>query len=123
MKRIMTAALACGTILGVTTTAGAAGMNNGWDSITITQEQCVTAAATAVERTGFAMQRDANGAWGFRPNDGITVRCIAQRQLVVFFVHVGQADGAAARALLDQLRAAFTAAAPARTGGTPAPSR
>ena len=123
MKLFLAAAMALGVVVGHAATSRAAGMNNGWDSITITQDQCVTAAATAVERTGFAMQRDANSAWGFRPNDGITVRCIAQRQLVVFFVHLGQGDGAAARTLLDHLRAAFTAAAPARTGTTPAPAR
>ena len=118
MTRILTAALLAAAALAAAAPAQAAGMTNGWENITMTQEQCVTAAATAVERAGFQMQRDANGAWGFRPNDGVTIRCVAQRQLASFFVYVGQGQAPEARALLDQLRNAFNAASPPRT--TPA---
>lgn len=115
MTRTLLAALAACVLASHGGTVQAAAMNNGWESITITQEQCANAAAEAVQRVGFAMQRDGNGAWGFRPNDGVTVRCVAQRQLAIFFVYLGQGQAPEARALLDQLRTAFTAAAPART--------
>lgn len=118
MMRILMAALACGAALALPAQARAAGMNNGWENITMTQDQCVTAAATAVERAGFQMQRDANGAWGYRTHDGVTIRCVAQRQLAMFFIYVGQGGAPEARALHDQLRNAFNAASPPRT--TPA---
>ena len=121
MKRFSAALAALALAAAFGGPARAAGMSEGWEPVTVNQEQCVTAAAEAVRRVEFTMQRNATTAIGFRGDrDGVSIRCIAQRQIAVFFVFVGQGGPSDATALFNRLREAFTNAA--RVPGAPTPS-
>lgn len=139
MKRIATTLAATAFAAGMAGPAHALGMNEGWENITISQEQCVNAAADAIRRVEFAMQRNATTAIGFRGSrDGISIRCVAQRQLVAIVIFLGEGTPAEATTLYNRVRDAFTSAAttanrppgapPAAPGntvrpGVPAPPR
>lgn len=112
MKRFSAALLGLALAVSLAAPARAAGMSEGWEPITVNQEQCVNAAAEAVRRLEFTMQRNATTAIGFRgAHDGLSIRCIAQRQLAVFFVFLGDGSPSDATALFNRLREAFAAAA------------
>lgn len=120
MKRFSAAVLAMALAAPLAGPARAVGMSEGWEPVTVSQEQCVNAAAEAVRRVEFAMQRNATTAIGFRAErDGVSIRCIAQRQIAVFFVFLGQGSPQDATALFNRMRESFNAAT--RAPGVPAP--
>ncbi|HYF06072.1 MAG TPA: hypothetical protein VD970_00485 [Acetobacteraceae bacterium] len=110
MLRVAALALCAG---GFTAPAQAAGMSSGWENISMSQDQCLNAAADIVQRLGFSVQRDTQTVFGWRGDDGITVRCIAARQLAVLFTYVASGGSEESGRIIDQLRGAF------RGGGQP----
>ena len=89
------------------TPGGAAGVSNGWEAITLSMADCLTAAAGAVQRLGFTVRRVDQSVLGWRDDDNITIRCIPDAGLVVIFAYVLQDDGPLSAQLVDALRPAF----------------
>ena len=114
MRMLRVAALAlCAGAFAAPAPAQAAGMSSGWENINMSQDQCLNTAASTVQQLGFTVQRDTQTVFGWRGDDGITVRCVAARNLAVFFTYVYNGGSAESGQLVDQLRGAF------RGGGRP----
>ena len=104
--------------LGMAPAAQAASMWNGWEEISGSPEQCQETAASTLRTLGFTVTVNRPSVLGWRGQDGVTVRCIADRRLAVVFVYTATTseDG---RALLEQIR---TALKPGAAAPTPAPA-
>lgn len=109
-------ALAVGALAFAATEATAAEMATGWEALTISQEQCVAIAAQAAQQTGFGQDitRQPTGIYGWRGNDTVSVRCIAERRIAVFFAYTR--DSNTALAAVDALRPFFSGRAPGAPG-------
>ncbi len=107
--------------LGYAPTARAAWMWTGWEEASGTQEQCLQTAAAKLRDLGFSVTVNPQTTFGWRGQDGVSVRCIAERRLAVIFVYAATASEEG-RVILEQVREAFKApaggAAPARPPGS-----
>lgn len=121
MRRLLAgAALAAGLAAGLAAApaAQAAWMWTGWEDTQMAQEACLQAAAGKLREIGFTVTVNPQTTFGWRGQDGVSVRCIAERRLAAIFVYVtgSQEEGGQ---LLEQLRTAYrgTAAPAAPRGG------
>jgi hypothetical protein len=116
---IAAAALAAG--LGHAAPARAAYMWTGWEDVQQPQEQCLQTAAGRMRELGFTATVNPQTTFGWRGQDGISVRCIAERRLAVIFIYVNSSQEEGGQ-LLQQMRSAYTAlAAPRPPQGTNPP--
>lgn len=107
-------ALAAGALALTATHAFAAEMATGWEALNISQEQCLAAAAQAAQQTGFGQDitRQPTGIYGWRGNDTVSVRCIAERRIAVIFAYTR--DSNTALAAVDAIRPFLSGRAPAQ---------
>lgn len=84
--------LAASALLGLLATGvQAATVTTGWEANAGNQDQCVTTAASAIQRTGFRpnIAQDRQSVFGWRGDDNIAIRCIGDRELAVMFIYTG----------------------------------
>ncbi|MEN9215939.1 MAG: hypothetical protein Q6K90_01300 [Gloeomargarita sp. HHBFW_bins_162] len=78
-------------ILGLVTTqaAGAATVTTAWAPGVGTQDDCLAIGVEAVQRAGFraSVSRDRQGVYGWRGQDNISIRCIADRDVAAIFIY------------------------------------
>jgi CubicO group peptidase (beta-lactamase class C family) len=103
---------------GAAPTAWAASMWSGWTESHVPLEQCQQIASGRIRELGFNPNASGSSTFGWRGNDGITVRCIPERQMAVIFVY--STNDEEGRRILDQMRAAFQ---PAGTPSAPTQQR
>ena len=103
-----------GLALGLATPARAAWMWTGWEDFSGSQDECLQSASRQLQAMNFAVTINPQTTFGWRGQDGVSVRCIAERRVAVIFIYAATAseDG---RVILEQVRAAF------KPGGAPPP--
>ncbi|MBL8835592.1 MAG: hypothetical protein JNL66_05070 [Alphaproteobacteria bacterium] len=111
MLRIAGAALTLALAAAAAVPANAAGAASGWTEIRLSQSACISTAQRAVSGVGFEASADAQTVYGWRGEMVVVVRCIANRNVAVFFAY--ETSEAEATALVDRLRPYF---APAPAG-------
>lgn len=104
--KALTASLLLGAGLLAAPAAQAAWVWTGWAPIQMSQGDCTNRGRSLVANAGFQASGDAQTVFGWRGEDNISIRCIADSGLAVFFVYVrtSSEDG---RAVLDQMRRGY----------------
>ncbi len=123
LARLATRLAALGLValgLGMAPAAQAAWMWTGWEDTPATQDDCLQQAASALRSMNFTVTVNPQTTFGWRGQDGVSVRCIAERRVAVIFVYAATASEEG-RVILEQVRHAFKAAVapppPGRSGG------
>jgi CubicO group peptidase (beta-lactamase class C family) len=104
IRRLMRMALLM-LALGAVPAARAASMWTGWSESNATLEQCQQMASGKMRELGFAPRTSGNSIFGWRGQDGISVRCIPERQMAAIFVYTTNDEEG--RRILDQMHVAF----------------
>jgi hypothetical protein len=99
--------------LGLAPPARAAWMWTGWEEFGGSQDECLRNAANVLQGINFTVTVNPQTTFGWRGQDGVSVRCIAERRIAVIFVHAATSSEEG-RVILDQVRAAY------KPGGSPA---
>ncbi|MEN9214603.1 MAG: hypothetical protein Q6J18_01055 [Gloeomargarita sp. DG02_3_bins_56] len=88
--RIQLGAVILGIVL--TQVASAATVTTAWTAGVGTQDDCLALGTEGVGRAGFRpnVSRDRQTVFGWRGEDSIVVRCIADRDLAVIFIYTRQ---------------------------------
>lgn len=85
-------------------------MHSGWEGIAMSQPECIAHAATQAAELGYVPSPGQSSVFAWRGEDGVTVRCIAERGLVVIFAFTHDSDEEG-RETVDRIRAGFRAVA------------
>ena len=96
--------------------ARAAWMWTGWEDTNLPQDRCLAAASGRLKELGFTVTVNPQTTFGWRGQDGVSVRCIAERRVAVIFVHVTTISEEGGQ-ILEHVRAAYRG-----TGTPPAPA-
>jgi hypothetical protein len=92
-----------------------------WEEIVPNQERCLETGRAAMERIGFGAEipADRQTVFGWRGEDLLAVRCIADRRIAVIFLYLVRAQDA------DQvflaMRGAYRGAPPVAAAPAPVP--
>ncbi len=98
--RMLAGAVAATMLCGV---AQAQTMTTGWGEIRFDAATCIAGARSAIEGVGYTnVTTGRESAFGWRGTYGIAVRCIAERNIVIYFLY--GPDQAANEQLGNQLR-------------------
>jgi hypothetical protein len=92
--------------LGLVSPARAAWMWTGWEEFTGSQEECLQSASRQLQAMNFTVTVNPQTTFGWRGQDGVSVRCIAERRVAVIFVYAAT-NSDEGRGILDQMRAAY----------------
>ena len=96
-----------GLALGLASPARAAWMWTGWEDFSGSQDECLQSASRQLQAMNFAVTVNPQTTFGWRGQDGVSVRCIAERRVAVIFIYAATAS--------EEVRAAF------KPGGAPPP--
>jgi len=105
MTRLVSACLAGALVLAAAGPAAAAGAASGWTEIRMSQSECIAIGQRAVSGIGYEATADQQTVYGWRNEMVIVVRCIANRNVAVFFAY-DESEQAATQAV-DRLRPYF----------------
>ena len=103
--------------LGLAPPARAAWMWTGWEEFTGSQEECLQSASRQLQAMNFTVTVNPQTTFGWRGQDGVSVRCIAERRVAVIFVYAST-NSDEGRSILDQMRSAYK---PGSAATPPAP--
>jgi hypothetical protein len=92
--------------LGLAPPARAAWMWTGWEEFAGSQEECLQSASRQLQAMNFTVTVNPQTTFGWRGQDGVSVRCIAERRLAVIFVYAAT-NSDEGRGILDQMRSAY----------------
>jgi len=100
--------------------ARAAFMWTGWEDIFATNETCITVGTEALRQIGFSTRVSGQTVFGWLGDDGLSIRCLADRRIAVFFSYTQ--DEQNGRNFIEYIRLRLRATAPApATPGAAAP--
>ncbi len=102
--------------------ARAAWMWTGWEEFGGDQDACLQNAARVLQGMNFTVTVNPQTTFGWRGQDGVSVRCIAERRIAVIFVYAST-NSDEGRSILDQVRAAYKPGSAAPPPAAPAPGR
>jgi hypothetical protein len=111
-----------GLSLAVAPPARAAWMWTGWEEFVGSQDECLQHAAQVLQGINFTVTVNPQTTFGWRGQDGVSVRCIAERRIAVIFVYASS-NSEEGRTILDQVRAAYKPGSAPPPAATPAPGR
>ncbi len=106
-------------VLGMAQPARAAWMWTGWEEFGGSQEECLQSASRQLQSMNFTVTVNPQTTFGWRGQDGVSVRCIAERRVAVIFVHAATSSEEG-RVILEQMRSAYK---PGSAPVPPAPGR
>jgi len=99
--------------------ARAAYMWTGWEDIYATNETCIAIGAEALKQIGFSTRISGQTVFGWLADDGLSIRCLADRRIAVFFSYTQ--DEQNGRNFIEYIRLRLRATAPAP--GSPGTAR
>jgi len=101
--------------------ARAAYMWTGWEDVYATNETCITIGSEALKQIGFSTRISGQTVFGWLGDDGLSIRCLADRRIAVFFSYTQ--DEQNGRNFIEYIRLRLRATAPApATPGAAAPA-
>jgi len=106
-------------VLGMAQPARAAWMWTGWEEFGGSQEDCLQSAARQLQSMSFTVTVNPQTTFGWRGQDGVSVRCISERRVAVIFVYAATSSEEG-RVILEQMRATYK---PGSALVPPAPGR
>ena len=119
MRLLRKLLLSAGVLAGAAGLAHAASMSSGWQHIDMSQDQCLTTGANAVQSMGFQPDRQQFFVGGWRGLDGIVVRCAADRNMAIIFVYLAEGNVAQASQMVEQIRLSFVGGGSGGGGAQP----
>jgi hypothetical protein len=96
--------------------ATAAAMSTGWEDFPGSQDECLQAGAARLRHLGYQVTVNPQTVFAWRGQEGVSIRCISERQVAAIFVYASTSSEDA-RLVLDALRSAYRDWRAPRPGG------